>query len=121
MYAIHLDVPTGTTAIDIALDYLGPTSASADPATSSQLAVLSWNLITLFPQNSDAAKLIVEPSVVLPPGWSYGCSMETASPPAKDGPITFKPVSLEMLIDQPVVAARISSNSDLTPGLPCNT
>jgi predicted metalloprotease with PDZ domain len=116
MYAIHLDVPTGATAVDITLDYLGPTSTSADPATSSQLAVLSWNLIALFPQNSDAAKLMVEPSVVLPPGWSYGCSMETATSPGQDGPITFKPVSLEMLIDQPVVAATHFKQLDLTPG-----
>ena len=102
MYAFHVDVPQGATALDVDLEYLAPTGgSSSDPNTSSQLAVLEWNLITLFPKGSDAAKITVEPSVVLPAGWKFGCSMEQAPGAPADGAIHFKPVSLEMLIDQP--------------------
>ena len=63
MYAIHVDVPEGATTLDVSLEYLAPTGGSSnDPNTSSQLAVLEWNLITLFPKGSDAAKITVEPS-----------------------------------------------------------
>lgn len=117
MYAIHVDVPQGATTLDVSLEYLAPTGGSSnDPNTSSQLAVLEWNLITLFPKGSDAAKITVEPSVVLPAGWKFGCSMEQAPGAPADGAIHFKPVSLEMLIDQPVLAGRYYKQVDLTPG-----
>jgi hypothetical protein len=116
MYAFHVDVPAGATTLDISLEYLAHTGASTnDPNTTSQLAVLEWNLITLFPKGSDAAKITVEPSVVLPTDWKFGCSMPQAAGAAADGAIHFKPVSLEMLIDQPVLAGRHYKQVDLTP------
>jgi predicted metalloprotease with PDZ domain len=119
MYALHMDIPHGVTTVDINLEYLAPTSGeglSAGPTTSSQLAVLEWNLITLFPQGTEAAKITVEPAIVLPQGWDFGCSMETVTASPGDSAIHFKPVSLEMLIDQPVIASRHFRQLDLTPG-----
>jgi predicted metalloprotease with PDZ domain len=117
MYAFHLDIPPGATRLDVNLEYLAPTGgSSSDPNTSSQLAVLEWNLISLLPKGSDASKILVEPSVVLPPAWKYGCSMETAAPSPADGAVYFKPISLDMLIDQPLVAGRHYKQLDLTPG-----
>ena len=51
-----------------------------------------------------------------PPGWKFGCSMEKRPRSPGDGAIHFKPVSLEMLIDQPVIAGRHFKQLDLTPG-----
>jgi predicted metalloprotease with PDZ domain len=117
MYAFHVEVPQGATKLDISLEYLAPTGGSSgDPSTSSQLAIFEWNFITLFPKGSDAAKITVEPSVVLPGGWKFGCSMEQAPGAPADGAIHFKPVSLEMLIDQPLLAGRNYKQIDLTPG-----
>jgi predicted metalloprotease with PDZ domain len=116
MYAVHVNVPQGTSTLDASLEYLAPTgSSTGDPNTSSQLAVLEWNLITLIPKGSDAAKITVEPSVVLPAGWKFGCSMDQAAGSPADGAIHLKPVSLEMLIDQPVLAGRHFKQLDLTP------
>ena len=116
MYAFHVDVPQGAPTLHISLEYLAPTGGSSgDPSTSSQLAILEWNLITLFPKSSDAARITIEPSVVLPTGWKYGCSMEQAPGAPADGAIHFKPVSLEMLIDQPLLAGRNFKQIDLTP------
>ena len=117
MYAFHVDIPPNTVTLEIGLEYLAPTGHSTrDPNTSSQLAVLEWNLIMLFPQGSDASKITVEPSLVLPTGWKFGCSMEQVAGAPADGAVHFKPVSLEMLIDQPVVAGRYYKQFDLTPG-----
>lgn len=117
MFALHLDVPQDVSSLDISLEYLGPVGGGdSSPATSSQLAVLDWNFISLFPKGTDAAKFMVEPAIVLPPGWNFGCSMEQATAAAGDGAIRFKPVSLEMLIDQPVIAAKHFKQLDLTPG-----
>ena len=117
MYALHLEIPSGVQNIDADLEYLAPTNSEADaPSTSSQLAVLNWNLVTLFPQGSDAAKITVEPSVTLPANWKFGCAMETASSESKEGVIRFKPTTLEMLIDHPLIAANHFKQLDLTPG-----
>jgi predicted metalloprotease with PDZ domain len=108
MYAVHLEIPAGVTKLDAQLEYLASTggSGSEDPTTTSQLAVLNWNLIALFPQGSDAAKIIVDPTIKLPNGWQYGCSMEPTDAGRSTDTIAFKPVSLEMLIDQPVIAGQ---------------
>lgn len=117
MYAFHVDVPQGATTLDVSLEYLAPTGGSGnDPSTSSQLAVLEWNLISLLPRGGDASKIMTEPSVVLPAGWKSGCSMEQAASAPADGATHFKPISLEMLIDQPLVAGRNFKQFDLTTG-----
>ncbi len=117
MYALHLNVPKGVNSVEAEVEYLGPTGNDPEqPATSSQVAVLNWNLITLFPQGSDASKIIVEPAVRLPPGWKFGCSMESEPTKSSESAIHFKPVTLEMLIDQPVLAAAHFRKFDLTPG-----
>ena len=118
MYALHLDIPSGVQSLEVELEYLAPTTGEAEePSTSSQLAVLNWNLVTLFPQGSDAAKINVNPSVTLPAEWKFGCAMETASPLSEDRTVRFKPTTLEMLIDHPLVAAKHFKQLDLTPGL----
>ncbi len=118
LYAFHVDVPPGATTLDVGLEYLAPTGKTGnDPNTSSQLAVLEWNLILLLPQGADAAKITIDPSVVLPAGWKFGCSMDLVGSSPADGAIHFKPVSLEMLIDQPVLAGKHFKQLDLTTGV----
>jgi predicted metalloprotease with PDZ domain len=117
MYAFHLEIPQGAATLDISLEYLAPTGHSThDPNTSSQLAVLEWNLIALMPQGGDASKIIVEPSLIVPAGWKFGCSMDQVAGAPADGAIHFKPTTLEMLIDQPVTAGRHFKQFDLSPG-----
>ncbi len=118
MYAVHLEIPQGIDKLDASLEYLASTGgdSSENPNTSSQLAVLTWHHIALLPQGSDAAKIVVEPAIVLPAGWSLGCSMEKAAASSSDDAVHFKPVSLEMLIDQPVIASQHFKQLDLTPG-----
>jgi predicted metalloprotease with PDZ domain len=117
MYAVHLTVPADATTLDVSLEYLAPTGKSKnDPNTTSQLAVLEWNLVTLLPKGADASKITVEPAIVLPTDWKFGCSIDQAARAPADGAIHFKPISLEMLIDQPVIAGRHFKQLDLTPG-----
>jgi len=118
MNVFHLDVPAGVTEISATLDYLGPTDEnsgfSSGPTTSSQLAVLNWNLVMLYPAGQPAAQILCDPSIILPGGWKYGTSLTPASD--KGIRVHFKPVSLEMLIDQPVIAGAHFLHLDLTPG-----
>jgi predicted metalloprotease with PDZ domain len=117
MYAFHCDVPAGVETLEISLDYLSPNtvqSVTENPAATSQLAVLNWNLVLLYPPGSKSDDLTYEARLRLPAGWKYG----TALPIAKDsaGEIEFQPVSLTMLVDSPVITGAYLRTIELSKG-----
>jgi len=117
MFAFHLDIPQGMTSLDIDFDFLLTAPAagySGGASSTAYLNVLSWNQLVLYPKGYDAANLTCNPSLKLPAGWKFG----TALPVAKqDGDtVDFAPVSLETLIDSPVLSGRYFRAIDLTPG-----
>ncbi len=117
MFAFHLDVPSGAKRIEIKLDYLTPaetTGTREHPASTAQLAVLNWYVVTLYPQGTRPDELTYVASLRLPAGWKYG----TALPVAKEsaGEIDFAPASLTTLIDSPVITGEFFRDIDLSPG-----
>jgi predicted metalloprotease with PDZ domain len=114
MYAIHLTVPEGVSELDVKDDFLataGATGFSAGASTSANLAMLSWNELVLYPEgHKDDADIYVEPAVVLPQGWQYGTALQPA-PMARacepsGCPVVFTTVSLERLIDSPLLTGK---------------
>ena len=105
MYGLHVNVPTGANSVDVAMDFLATAAAegfSAGASTSEKLVIVSWNEVLVYPSGKAAADISVTPSLKLPANWKFGTALETASQNA--GSISFKPVSLEMLVDSPVLA-----------------
>lgn len=108
MYAYHITVPQGVTQLDIKMDFLATASAegfSAGASTSANLALLSWNELVVYPGGAKAADVMVTPSIRIPAGWKFGTALESTSAPGAES-TTFKTVSLEQLIDSPVLAGR---------------
>ncbi|HTQ81252.1 MAG TPA: M61 family peptidase [Thermoanaerobaculia bacterium] len=104
MFALHLDVPSGVSSLDVDLDFLlsAPASGySAGASATAFLDVLSWNQIVLYPQGYPANKITVIPSVTLPAGWKFGTALPVSR--AGDGRVEFAPASLTTLIDSPVL------------------
>lgn len=104
MYAIHVNVPAGATMLGATLDFLLPPAGrfSAGASATNELAVISWNQVTLFPAGRPASDITVQASLKLPAGWRYGTALTTASDNA--GQVAFEPVTLNALIDSPVLA-----------------
>jgi predicted metalloprotease with PDZ domain len=125
MYAIHLTVPQGVTQLDVKDDFLAtalPSGFSAGASTSASLALLSWNELVLYPQGHRSADIWVQPSVNLPQGWQYGTALPRLAPgkdsdtqPGPDGSVHFSAVSLEELIDSPLLSGRYFAQFDLAP------
>jgi predicted metalloprotease with PDZ domain len=116
MYAIHVTVPEGTRTLEVSLDFLlsGDEQGFTFGASStSNLAVLNWNQVLLYPTGVPVEALMVEASLKLPAGWEYG----TALPVAREsgGWIEFRPASLVTLIDSPVNAGRYFRTIHLAP------
>ncbi len=64
--------------------------------------MLAWNTAIWYPLGIDKHELMIQPSVVLPPKWKQGSSLHIVS--QTGGRVNFAPVSLERLIDSPVLA-----------------
>ncbi len=107
MFAFHVDVPPGADAIEVAFDYLSPSSTFGagygESANATQnLLLLLFNHVIVYPAGARSDDVQFTATVRLPSGWKF----DTALPIAKqDGErIDFAPVSLTTLVDSPLVA-----------------
>jgi predicted metalloprotease with PDZ domain len=106
MYAFHLQVPPGASQLDVALDFLLPPASvegfSSAASSSSELITLSWNQVLLYPAGKPVSELPYRTSLKLPPGWKFGTPLKILS--SEGGRALFDTVSLETLVDSPVIA-----------------
>jgi predicted metalloprotease with PDZ domain len=115
VYAFHLDVPAGAAEIELEFQFLSPTSPEQGRVVvTPEMLNLQWNQMALYPAGYYTRQIMVEPSVRLPDGWSYGVALDTAS--NAGGVATFKPVSFETLVDSPMFAGRWYKRIELDPG-----
>lgn len=116
MFAFHLDVPAAATTLDADLDYLEPEETSgfsAGASATDKMVVISWNQNLLYPGGVPADQVLYEPILRLPPGWKYGTALPVAG--EADGEIRFQAVSLNRLVDSPVIAGEHFRAIDVTP------
>ncbi len=116
MFAFHLTVPQGATQLEMKIDFLTPPSLSgfsAGGSTSENLALLSWNTLLVYPDGMNASDVMVTPSVKVPQGWKFGTALDRNGESADT--TKFKTVSLEQLIDSPVLAGRFFREVPLAP------
>jgi predicted metalloprotease with PDZ domain len=105
MYQFHMDVPAGATAVEASLDYLNPVDGngfSAGPSATSQVSILEWNDVLLYPAGVKSDDLTYVAHLKLPAGWKFGTALPDAHTQG-DG-IQFGPVSLTTLVDSPVLS-----------------
>ena len=109
VYTFHLEIPPGVSQLEATYDYIEPEGESA----TDKLTVLEWNAVLLYPAGTPAEQLTYEATLLLPEGWKFGTSLPIASQAANR--IAFKPVSLDMLVDSPVIAGEFYRAIDITP------
>ena len=109
MYALDVVVPSGTTSLRLDYDFMMPTADGFSGGSSGtrKLAVLSWNWVVLYPQGTNQQQLMIKPSVVWPQGWSSASALPADA--ASGG------VSLETLVDSPVLAGAMLQRWNLGP------
>jgi predicted metalloprotease with PDZ domain len=95
--SFRVDVPAGTDRITVDFDTL------LQGAISAHQLLLAWSTVVLYPLGIDKTKLMVEASVLLPPNWKQGSSLHVTG--QTGGRVNFAPLSLERLIDSPVLAS----------------
>jgi predicted metalloprotease with PDZ domain len=108
-FTFHVDIPEGVSSLEASYDLIEPDGASA----TDKLMVLEWNQVVLYPAGFTSDKLMYDAKLVLPEGWKFGSSLPVAGESGNE--ITFKPISLELLVDSPVDAGQYYRNVDITP------
>jgi predicted metalloprotease with PDZ domain len=116
MYEFHVTVPSGVTTLEANLDLVlpaPPEGFSSGASATTQLDMLSWNQVVLYPPGHNTDDIPIVASVKLPAGWHYGTALPVAS--EAGGEINFQQVSLTTLVDSPVLAGAHFRRIPLTP------
>jgi predicted metalloprotease with PDZ domain len=108
-FTFHIDIPAGVTKLDASYDYIEPAGGSA----TDKLLVLEWNEVALYPAGTPAEKLMYESKLLLPDGWKFGTSLPVATQTGNE--VSFKPISLDLLVDSPVISGQYYRVIDITP------
>lgn len=121
LYLYHVTIPNGVRSIEVRFDFItsdkgGGTLASSD----ANLAVLDWNTVVLYPysgRDTQVTNFTVTPTVVLPNGWHTATSLKTLASAMEptSSVVNFQPVSLEQLVDSPMIAGRYFREIALAP------
>ena len=110
IFTVHVNVPAGVNAIDVDFDTL------VENTISDHQLLLAWNTTVLYPRGVDKTKLMIQPSVILPRSWKQASSLTVTS--ASGDRVNFAPVSLERLIDSPVLSSEFLRTFPLASSWP---
>ena len=110
IFSIHVEVPANTDRITVDFDTL------LENTISDHQLLAAWNSVVLYPLGVDKRELMIEPSILLPPHWQQGSSLRVTSQVGSR--VNFAPVSLERLIDSPVLAGEFLRTVPLTSSWP---
>jgi predicted metalloprotease with PDZ domain len=97
-------VPEGADAVEAAFDYLGTASKEGYTAAASmtpKLAILNWHLVLLYPKGQPVREQQVRARLTVPSGWQLGTAVPIEG--TRNDLIQFQTVSLETLVDSPVL------------------
>ena len=109
VFTFHVDIPAGVSKLDVDFDFIEPDGNSA----TDKLTVIEWNDVVLYPAGILAQDLSYETKLILPDGWKYGTPLPIDS--ASGNEIKFKPISLDLLVDSPIIAGQYYRAIDITP------
>jgi predicted metalloprotease with PDZ domain len=109
VFTFHVDVPDGVTELNANFGFIEPDGFSS----TDTLTVLEWNDVVLYPAGVPAQQLSYEAKLILPDGWKFGTPLPIDSQSGNQ--INFKPISLDLLVDSPVIAGEFYRAIDITP------
>lgn len=115
--AFHVDVPAGVTELQISYQFLTAVEAKVGRTeVTPEMLNLQWLQVTMYPAGYYTRQIPIEASVKLPEGWKLATALETAS---TSGQVTtFKPTTVETLVDSPIFAGKYFKSIELDPNGP---
>jgi predicted metalloprotease with PDZ domain len=103
-YTLHCDVPAGARSLEVQLDAL-------NAPTATDLGCFEWYTLVLYPAGAPVSQLYVQAALKLPAGWTCASALDSVRSSAAG--IEYETVSLETLIDSPVLGGAHVRRLDL--------
>src|SRR5690242_12166687 len=103
VYAFHIAVPPGVSAIDVDFQYLSPTAENQGRVVATpDLASIEWIANSMYPAGYYVRDIPIQASVIVPTGWKVATALRPSGQTGNriDYPVT----SYEILMDSPLIA-----------------
>ena len=103
VFAFHIAVPQGVTAIDVDYQHVTPTTGSQGRILATpDMASIQWLSNSLYPAGYFVRNIPVQASVIVPQGWKVATALRPSGQTGNriDYPVT----SYEILVDSPLIA-----------------
>jgi predicted metalloprotease with PDZ domain len=103
VYAFHVTVPNGVSAIDVDFQYVSPTAGDQGRIVATpDMASIEWIANSLYPAGYFVRDIPVQASVIVPAGWKVATALRPSRQSGNriDYPVT----SYEILADSPLIA-----------------
>ncbi len=121
VYALHVDVPQGATAIDMEFQHLSPTRTGEGRVTMTpEMLNLQWEKMSFYPAGYYVRNIPVQANVTLPEGWQAATSLDVENGNKSGGKLAYKTVSYETLVDSPIFAGRHYRREQLSKDVALN-
>ena len=105
VHAFHVNVPRNTTELQVNYQYLGSTDPITGPVLITPTMLdLQWQSLVLYPTGYFARDLPFAASLTVPWGWTTLTSLDNGR--ISGNTTSFPTLTLEALVDQPVMAGR---------------
>ncbi len=116
VYAFHIDVPAGTTALDVRFDFLSATAGDQGRiVATADMISLQPNSVSLYPAGYYTRRIPVTTSITWPSGWqAFGALRKTAT---SGDTVAYETTDYETLVDSPFIAGRWGRQWDLGQGV----
>jgi predicted metalloprotease with PDZ domain len=109
LYAFHVDVPSGTSTLDVDFDVL--LNAPGDVMSTRSLTIVNWNRVLLYRDGVNSHEYSFKPSILLPEGWEYATALR--DPVQSGNRVDFAVTPLNHLVDSPLDMGRFVKKWDL--------
>jgi predicted metalloprotease with PDZ domain len=116
VFTFHLEIPQSVNHLGVSFDYLEPGGGAVytgGASATDKLVDVNWNQNLFYPAGTPAEKLMIKATLVVPEGWKFGTALPVASQSGNS--VTFTTVSLNRLVDSPVIAGEYYRSYNLTP------
>jgi predicted metalloprotease with PDZ domain len=114
VFAFHIEVPQGVTAIDVDYQYVTPTTGNQGRILATpDMESIQWLSNSMYPAGYFVRDIPVQTSVIVPSGWKVATALRPSGQTGNriDYPVT----SYEILMDSPLIAGAHYRRIPLTP------
>ncbi len=107
VFAFHIDVPEGAKQVEVAFQYLTPTtSEQGKNQVASTILRIQWEKVSMYPAGYFVRQIPVSAIVTYPTGWKATSALRPAS--TSGDTIRYESTNYEVFVDSPVLAGKYS-------------